>query len=233
VCSLFYHLHVEINQDQNPNFSPIDLFLRLNSKPFPVEPNTFEMWNAYVTKEYVETIKNLASKYANGLFRPLDTRMKNEELITMLAYLAYQERKNAVKSGDYLNIFVRNQRINARFKTKSYITNTLGEISRNNDTVFGDALDDVKKFIEKLQILTGQDFEKLNEMIAHPKRNRQSRTNQNFYLLWIAIAPISTYRAKKDKTAIFEKIRKMFALSQDIRDDNFSVEDFVSKISSI
>ena len=39
---------VEINEEQNPNFSPIDLFLRLNSKPFPIEPNTFEMWNAYV-----------------------------------------------------------------------------------------------------------------------------------------------------------------------------------------
>lgn len=34
---------VEINQSQNPNFTPIDLFLRLNSKPFPIEPNTFEM----------------------------------------------------------------------------------------------------------------------------------------------------------------------------------------------
>lgn len=74
---------VEINQSQNPNFTPIDLFLRLNSKPFPIEPNTFEMWNAYVTKEYVETIKTYAKQYAGKLFKPVDPRMKNEELITI------------------------------------------------------------------------------------------------------------------------------------------------------
>ena len=28
---------VEIKQSQNPNFNPIDLFLRLNSKPFPIQ----------------------------------------------------------------------------------------------------------------------------------------------------------------------------------------------------
>ena len=54
---------VEINEEQNPNFNPIDLFLRLNSKPFPVEANTFEMWNAYVTREYVENIKKIAKEY--------------------------------------------------------------------------------------------------------------------------------------------------------------------------
>ena len=43
---------VEINQAQNPNFSPIDLFLRLNSKPFPIEANTFEMWNAFVSRQF-------------------------------------------------------------------------------------------------------------------------------------------------------------------------------------
>ena len=104
---------VEISQSQNPNFNPIDLFLRLNSKPFPIEPNTFEMWNAYVTKEYIEIIKTYAKQYAGKLFKPVDPRMKNEELITMLAYLAYIERKDGIKPGDYLNIFVRNQRINA------------------------------------------------------------------------------------------------------------------------
>lgn len=224
---------VEINQDQNPNFSQIDLFLRLNSKPFPIEPNTFEMWNAYVTKKYVETIKKIAIDYSGKLFRPLDTRMKNEELITMLAFLAYMERKNSIKPGIYLNIFVRNQRINARFSTKGNITNTLGEISQNNDLVFGESINDVIDFIDKLQILCGTNFERLNKMLSHAKRNVQSRTNQNFYLLWIAIAHISKERINENQNAIYNKIKEMFAISQDIRNDNFNVQEYIMELSSI
>ncbi|MGI6743604.1 MAG: DUF262 domain-containing protein [Eubacteriales bacterium] len=224
---------VEINQSQNPDFNPIDLFLRLNSKPFPIEPNTFEMWNAYVTREYVETIKAYAKEYSGKLFKPLDTRMKNEELITMLAYLAYIKRKEKIKPGEYLNIFVRNQRINARFSTKGNITTKLGEISSTNDPVFGDALRDVKSFIEKLQILCGNDFQDFNKMLGHSRKNAQSRTNQNFYLLWIAVSHIEPTRLKKNKTQIFNTIREMFLFSQEINDDKFDVKNFIHDLESI
>lgn len=224
---------VEINEALNPNFNPIDLFLRLNSKPFPIEPNTFEMWNAYVTKEYVEAIKSIANEYSGKLFRPLDTRMKNEELITMLAFLAYIERKYLTSPGDYLNVFVRNQRINARFSTKGNITTTLGEISSNGDSLFGNAIADVKSFIEKLQILCGPNFEYLNKMLAHSKKNTQSRTNQNFYLLWIAVAHIETARIKSKKEEIFIKINNMFVKSLDIKDDSFNVQNYIHQLSEI
>ena len=224
---------VEINQSQNPNFSPIDLFLRLNSKPFPIEDNSFEMWNAYVTKEYVERIKTIADAYAGKLFKPVDTRMKNEELITMLAFLAYIRRKNSTEPGDYLNIFVRNQRINARFSTKRYITSTLGEISRNNDPVFGEAINDVEAFVDKMKVLCGDDFELFSDLIAHTKKNTQSRTNQNFYLLWIAVAHISLERVTHSKDTIFSKVRSLFAESQDIKDDSFNVEKFINDLSSV
>ena len=224
---------VEINQAQNPDFSPIDLFLRLNSKPFPIEPNTFEMWNAYVTKEYVDTIKAIAKEYASKLFKPIDTRMKNEELITMLAYLAFIERKEQIKPGDYLNIFVRNQRINARFSTKGSITTKLGEISSTNDPLFGEALNDVKSFIEKLSILCGRDFQDLNKMLAHTKRNTQSRTNQNFYLLWIAVSHLDISRITSEKESIFQSIRNLFLQSQDIDDENFDVPGFIQALSNI
>jgi uncharacterized protein with ParB-like and HNH nuclease domain len=224
---------VEINQSQNPNFTPIDLFLRLNSKPFPIEPNTFEMWNAYVTKEYVETIKTYANQYAGKLFKPVDPRMKNEELITMLAFLAYIERKDGIKPGDYLNIFVRNQRINARFSTKGNITNKLGEISSNNDPVFGDALKDVGSFIEKLKLLCGDDFENFNKMLGHTRKNTQSRTNQNFYLLWIAIAHIELTRVQNETEQIFNRVRDLFLISQDINGENFDTANYVQKLSNI
>ena len=223
---------VEINEEQNPNFNPIDLFLRLNSKPFPVEANTFEMWNAYVTREYVENIKKIAKEYSGILFKAKDTRMKNEELITMLAYLAYKKRKNGIEPKECLNIYVRNQRINARFTQKGQITNILGEISRNEDVVFGESIEDVKSFIRKLSILTGQNFEEWNRLLAHSKKNTQSKTNQNFYLLWIALETITEERVMKDKEKIFSKINGFFKECQDIKEE-FDVEKFVQKLSTI
>ena len=224
---------VEINESQNPNFSPIDLFLRLNSKPFPIDDNSFEMWNAYVTREFVERIKKIAEMYAGKLFRSVDTRMKNEELITMLAFLAYIQRKENIKPEKYLNVFVRNQRINARFSTKRYITATLGEVSRKNDALFGNAIDDVVDFINKMKVLCGDGFEVFTDLIAHPKKNTQSRTNQNFYLLWIAVAHISIERLVKDKDHIYHTIRNLFVESQEIKDDSFDAENFVQRLASI
>lgn len=132
-----------------------------------------------------------------------------------------------------LNIFVRNQRINARFSTKGNITNKLGEISRNNDPVFGDALKDVNSFIEKLKLLCGEDFENFNKMLGHTKKNTQSRTNQNFYLLWIAIAHIEFSRVQNQTEQILNNIRELFLISQDINDENFDTTDYVQKLSSI
>lgn len=223
---------VEINEEQNPNFNPIDLFLRLNSKPFPIEANTFEMWNAYVKKEYVENIKKIAQEYAGILFKLKDTRMKNEELITMLAYLAYKKRKNGVEAKECLNVYVRNQRINARFTQKSQITNVLGEISRNEDLIFGEAINDVKRFIHKLSILTGDNFEEWNRLLAHSKKNTQSKTNQNFYLLWIALAGLSEKKVEDEKEEIFDKINGYFKECQEIKED-FDVEQFVNRLSTI
>ena len=159
--------------------------------------------------------------------------MKNEELITILAYLAYIERKENITPGKYLNIFVRNQRINARIRTKSHITNRLTEISSKHDSLFNSALQDVKAFIDKMQILCGDEFENFNNLIAHSKKNTQSRTNQNFYLLWIAVAHIEKKRLENEKDEIFKKIQGFFLKSQDIRDDTFDVEAYIKELSQI
>ena len=50
---------IEINQKNNLNFDQIDLFIRLNSKPYPIKENTFEMWNSYISSDLVETLKKI------------------------------------------------------------------------------------------------------------------------------------------------------------------------------
>ncbi|WP_444193302.1 DUF262 domain-containing protein [Dialister succinatiphilus] len=224
---------VEIKQSQNPNFNPIDLFLRLNSKPFPIAANTFEMWNAYVSKEYLEKIKFYANKYSGKLFKEKDTRMKNEELITMLAYLAYMKRTANSAPQEPLNIFVRNQKINARFKDKSMITTVLGKLSQAHDNVFDEALEDVNQFIEKLKILCGSSFDSFNQMVSQTYKNTNTKTNQNFYLLWLILCNISLDDLSNRKTYIFSRIQQIFTICQDVKEDNFDVPRFVYSIMHI
>ena len=60
---------VEIDSDQNKLFDNIDLFLRLNTKPYPIRSNSFEMWNAYVNKEAVISIKKMAELNEGKIFK--------------------------------------------------------------------------------------------------------------------------------------------------------------------
>lgn len=132
-----------------------------------------------------------------------------------------------------MNIFVRNQRLNARINTKRNITNRLTEISSNNDPVFADALQDVKDFIDKLQYLCGDEFQNFNKMICHTKKNTQSRTNQNFYLLWIALEHINIDRIKQEKDNIFNSIQALFLINQEINEEDFDVKAYINKLSNI
>jgi hypothetical protein len=53
---------IEINEKINPEFDPIDLFVRLNNKPYPIKKDTFEMWNSFVSRNIIETIKLIYNK---------------------------------------------------------------------------------------------------------------------------------------------------------------------------
>jgi len=45
---------VEIGEQLNPQFNPVDLFIRLNDKPYPIKENSFEMWNSWVDAGVIE-----------------------------------------------------------------------------------------------------------------------------------------------------------------------------------
>ncbi|CUP37119.1 Protein of uncharacterised function DUF262 [[Eubacterium] contortum] len=219
---------VEINQLNNRNFSPIDLFLRLNSKPYTILPNTFEMWNAYIDKKLIDKIKSITNEYSENLLKPLDKRMKNEELVTTLAYIDYKTRGD-IKASEIVNIFIRNKRINARMNKKSNITSLLDNLTRNNDLGFLDSVDQVHIFFEKLQILTGENFENFNQLIMHKKSNVQSKTNQNFYLLWIMLNNVSKEKLRLNSNEIHSKIAELFTIVQDVP-DNLTINNFIETI---
>lgn len=59
---------IEIQEELNPQFEPTDLFIRLNNKPYPIHPNTFEMWNSIVDNDIIQKIKNVFMEFSDWFY---------------------------------------------------------------------------------------------------------------------------------------------------------------------
>ncbi len=203
---------VEIDSNQNKQFDNIDLFLRLNTKPYPIRANSFEMWNAYVNKEAVVKIKNMAEENEGKIFRKKDTRMSIEELITSLAYLDYKKQQN-IAPYTVLNIYKRNNRINARIKKKDDITKILANISKEGDRAFFDSINNVNEFIEKVWKLLDNRKENISMLFASANSNG-GKTDQNFYILWLLLMKIKENQIEQSREILFGSIQSIFKKAQ-------------------
>lgn len=197
---------VEISEEQNPQFNSIDLFLRLNTKPFPITPNSFEMWNAYVAQPITQKIKNLAEKYDGRIFHKKDTRMSNEELITALAYLYYQANFCQSKYKDLLTIYLRDNHICSRIASKDRITKMLEKLTPQSIDNFNKSIDAVQIFIQKIALLVGDDGKYLPKLWG-----TRQKADQSFYFMWIILEHLSFEYIENHKEEIFQLIRERFA----------------------
>ena len=220
---------IEIDAEQNPDFSQIDLFLRLNTKPYPIKENTFEMWNAYIDKDIVIKVKEIAAKYEKTVFRARDTRMKLEELITSLGYLDYRMNQPNTEIINLLNIYKRNDRMCARIMSKDNVTKTLSELSNSNPKAFVKSLENVELFVSKILILIENSPAKLRDLFNHSKKGVQYKTDQNFYFLWAMLFKISIEELQKRRQEEFERISKVFSLMQKTP-VNYSTEIFLREL---
>lgn len=205
---------IEIDSEQNPDFSQIDLFLRLNTKPYPIKENTFEMWNAYIDKDIVIKVKEIAARYEKKVFRARDTRMKLEELITSLAYIDYRMNQPHAEIINVLNIYKRNDRMCARIMSKDNVTKTLNDLSNSNPKAFVTALENVEVFIEKILMLIENNSEQLRALFNHSKKGIQYKTDQNFYFLWAILFKTSVSEIQNNRQGEFERISKIFSVIQ-------------------
>ena len=220
---------IEINQDINPEFSQTDLFARLNTKPYPIKENTFEMWNAYIDKEIIMRIREIANKYETSIFRAKDTRMKVEELITSLAYLHYRITNAGAELKHMLNVYKKQEKICARIASKENVTSTLSEASNKTPTLFLASVNSVEEFAEKINCLIDHNPEKLKELFSHSRKGTQHKTDQNYYFLWAMLKRVSKDDVIKHKQLIFDAATKLFSVIQKSSDD-YGVEDFFNDI---
>lgn len=240
---------IEIEQSANPNFEPTDLFIRLNNKPYPIKPNTFEMWNSIADKDVINKVKEITSENSDWFYitapkrdeagRSLD-RMQNEELITVLSYLCYNNLKNN-DINKVLGFYPRLKKFTCRLKTKSSLTSLLEnlELKPVEKDVFLKALDKTKLIIEMIKnVLLDENAtkESLNDILNLKRLKRFSRSFQEFYVLWLLLMNVSLDSAIRNKESLLQSINHMFRLLLNVDEtdvDDKYVENFLEELTKI
>ncbi|WP_017303233.1 GmrSD restriction endonuclease domain-containing protein [Spirulina subsalsa] len=244
----FELLVVEIQESLNPDFNPVDLFVRLNNKPYPIRENSFEMWNSWVDRDIIENIRKSLDKYREWFYIKLvksrndRDRMENEELYTSLAYLEYQHLKSKDADKKSLYIYDKNNRINVRIGSSHDITRLLQfedeEVKKN----FLKSIKNVESFVKKVKIiLLDRDVEggkekfdkffgdELNLLFKAQRQVRSfRRTKQDFYLLWYLLNPLGLEMVKSHRLDIKRDLKNIF---YDLRNtSNFTKDLFLPKV---
>jgi hypothetical protein len=203
-----------IEQSINENFNPTDLFIRLNQKPYPIQQNSFEMWNSTVDKSVIEKIKEITNKHISWFYsketKDIDNRtdrMDNEELITLLSYIDFAMSKDSYDK--VLGTFKRIDRITCRIQDKNAITDYLTRLEDNNleKELF-------INYIDKTDIRIcnfGTLFDSLNKDTLNSFFNVKEskifrRSYQDFYIVWLILhnKTINQTNKKEIKQVIIE-----------------------------
>lgn len=245
---------VEIDEVRNPQFDPIDLFIRLNDKPYPIRENSFEMWNSWVDIDIINYVKALKSSVSNWFFlKQIRTandrdRMENEELITSLIFLEYSNLSNDTRKT--LDVYQKTDRLNARIGDKLLISNLLLDLTENGKdkkNTFDIASRNIKSFIKKIKyVLLDKDKTKeelflylkdeLDDVFKAGKDTRYfRRTMQDFYFLWLMLNEINFEMIKYHRLTIKYEIKEIFAYLKNIPEsenaDNKGLDRFNCMLS--
>lgn len=234
---------VTIDQDRNPNFNPIDLFIRLNNKPYPVRENTFEMWNSYIDKDIITKIKLNVQKNKEWMyFRKNNSRMLNEEMYTYFSYLSYKFEYEKYAETKVLDIYQKGERINFRISNKKEVTKLLELASKSDDKKkqFLSCIKSTEAFIKKLRLIlidTNIESEKVNDYLKQElnkifkvKDNSARRSLQDFYALWYFLQPINLEMIRANRDVIKSELKDIFTYMKDVPEN--SRNDFEELINN-
>ncbi|MEQ6168734.1 DUF262 domain-containing protein [Ekhidna sp. MALMAid0563] len=207
---------VIIDSKLNPHFDPIDLFIRLNNKPYPIKENSFEMWNSYVDREVIDLIKTNTSSNSSWFhFKTSDynSRMDNEELYTSLAYLEHEQDD---KLDVILDIYAKGGNINIRIKDKSEITSLLQKVHVDNSEKeqFIVSINRLENFISTIKYIlenSGSDDDLKAALNNLFNLKTQRRTIQSFYTLWYLLNGLNLDKLKADSDNCGRRIQELFA----------------------
>lgn len=226
---------IEIDAKINQNFSPVDLFLRLNNKPYPIMENSFEMWNSSGDYEVIQAIKDLTERNIDWFFirtreisRNRD-RMENEELITILTYVDYTQHDSDYAEIDPLEFYPKQDRLNCRVNNKRNISTLIQTFEENHlkKKLFLLSVLNVASFIDNLRVLLGDSDlrAELNSLLNVKNANFFTRSMQDLYVLWSVLANASkeevTNNAQNVKIDLQELLKIFKNFSNEKIDDRY------------
>ena len=187
-----------IDQNVNPNFEATDLFIRLNNKPYPIQQNSFEMWNSTVDYSVIQLLKETTKKHQDWFYlreikkeeNERTDRMENEELITILSFLTYNHIQNELFD-KVLGFFTRIDRITCRLKNKTSLSDFLNRLDQiaSDKEEFIYSIKYTDKLIETLKQILNNNVEKefFNSFFNVKNSTNYKRSFQDFYILWIIL----------------------------------------------
>lgn len=221
---------VYIDAKLNKNFDPIDLFIRLNNKPYPVKDHSFEMWNSYSDRTIINKIKKITESYKNWFYYRKDNRrMDNEELLTIFAYLSYESAQSRDVVFDIVDIYNWAPRSVTFRLSKQLITDWLNadegsqELSQHDKIL--SSINDVEYFIQKVEVLARsrykescydtEDLQKLFNELLNIKKGTVRRLNI-FYILWFLLLGVEKSIIDRQAATISQELMVFFVENQSV-----------------
>lgn len=223
---------IEIDYKLNTNFDQVDLFIRLNNKPYPIRDNSFEMWNSFIDKDIIQKIKDLTRLNIDWFFiKPIKNksdRMLNEELITLLSYLFYnfsQKNKNS------LGFFERDASINCRINDKKNVSHILERVTTDAllKRNFIESINGVENLINILKSkLDTNNMKKSLDFLLNKESKDYKRYLVNFYILFEILQRLTTTRLQN--ITFHELQDKMLLIQQELKNpkkpNDISIQEY-------
>jgi len=166
--------------------------------------------------------------------------MQNEELVTILSYLCY----NNYKTNDInkiLGFYPRMKMLTCRLKTKSSLTNILEsfEYKPLEKELFLKSIDKTEKIIGLIKnvILNGNPTkEGLNEILNVKGLLRFSRSYQEFYIMWMLLMDVNADTIADSRKEFLQDIHELLRKLKNVDEvevDSLYVENFLKTMSGI
>jgi hypothetical protein len=224
---------VYIDGNLNKEFDPIDLFIRLNNKPYPVKDHSFEMWNSYSERSIINKIKETELKYRPWFYyRKASIRMENEELLTVFAYLSYQARISVDSVFETVDVYNWAPRPLTFRIPKLLISEWFSSVDiQMESTLIEDIMSSINKveeFIYKVEILAksiqNSTVEEINPLesqfnILLVKKGRV-RLQKPFYMLWFLLLGIDKKTIENQASVIASEVMKHIENKQIVSKEN-------------
>lgn len=208
---------IEIKEENNEDFDQVDLFVRLNNKPYPISVDSFEMWNSFAPRNIIEQVKQAVCDNEKWFyFRKNNTQMDNENLFATLAYFQYMYMLNGNAKDDVaplrtIETFIVDNRVSCRFRNRNNITKLMYE---KENKLLVEAINRVEfDFVFNLKVLLSHgssaaiSLSKGLDELLHVENAK--RTQMSFYVLWLLLHDMSNSKFVENQLEIKAEIGRI------------------------